>query len=341
MSVDDQFCSIFYLIAQNRIKSAINIFKSLDSKSAKKVSPMMYDYVSVFLSFFDPNTDKPLEKQDTVHKWLAVKLPTTKRKMWLQVKQQLSQLQNRQKILDQFKNSENKKLNKLSQPKLNFMIVSNKKQIRIKSKNIKKITANFYSINIEELFSNSPFTAGLDALSYVQPTTTLNIDTQKKEESKKKDDSSSDDSDSDDDKKKDVKKTVNPNADTLNTVPFPKGFNEKSNFVLELLANNEKNTRCAKTQYNNDLYVEFNSQRGDMFVGNFSKFPVPQAYIKVYLATQLNPNGFFLKDGYTDLRGRFNYLTTDVSLPEDAVKVAVLVVSQACGANVYYVDITQ
>eukprot|EP00481_Brizalina_sp_1-RS-2013_P000795 TRINITY_DN1984_c0_g1_i1.p1 TRINITY_DN1984_c0_g1~~TRINITY_DN1984_c0_g1_i1.p1 ORF type:complete len:133 (+),score=7.23 TRINITY_DN1984_c0_g1_i1:528-926(+) len=52
MSLDDQFCAIFYLCAQNRIKSAINIFKSMDSKSAKKLSPMMYDYVSVFLSFF-------------------------------------------------------------------------------------------------------------------------------------------------------------------------------------------------------------------------------------------------------------------------------------------------
>merc|ERR1712130_19115 len=127
--------------AQNRIKSAINIFKQMDSKAAKKVSPMMYDYVSVFLSFFDPNTDKPLEKIDVVHKWLAVKLPTTKRKMWMQVKKQLNQLQNRQKILDEFKDSEIAKQNKLSQPKLNFVIDSAKKQVRIKSKNIKKISA--------------------------------------------------------------------------------------------------------------------------------------------------------------------------------------------------------
>lgn len=217
-----------------------------------------------------------------------------------------------------------------------------KKQVRVKSKNIKKITANFYAINIEELFSNSPFTAGLDALAYVQPTTSINIDTQKKEETKKKkdDSSSSDDSSDEEEKKKEAaKKKSNANADDINAIQFPKGFNEKSNFVLELLGNDSKNTRCAKTQYNNDLYVEFNQQRGDLFVGNFSKFPVPKAYIKVYLATQLNPNGFFLKDGYTDLRGRFNYLSTDVSLPDDAVKVAVLVVSETCGANVYYVDI--
>merc|ERR1712154_519106 len=192
MSVDDQFCAIFYLIAQNRIKQANAVFKAMDGKNAKKTSPMMYDYTATFLSFFDKDPQKALEKQDTTHKWLAVKLPTTKRKMWTAVKKQLTELQNRQKTLDDFKDSENAKRIKQLQPKLNFTIDAGKKQIRIKSKNIKTITANFYSINIEQLFSNAPFTAGKDALSYVQPTTTINIETTKKTESNKKDDSDSD-----------------------------------------------------------------------------------------------------------------------------------------------------
>ncbi len=299
MSIDDQFCAIFYLIAQNRIKSAQHVFKAMDSKTGKRVSAMMYDYTSVFLSFFEGDSTEALSRVDTVHKWLAVKLPTTKRKMWQAVKKQLNELQNRQKTLDEFQETEIAKQKKQLQVKLNFIIDCNKKQIRIKSKNIENITANFYLINIEQLFSNSPFTAGRDALSYVQPTTALTIKV------------------SDDEEK--------------NAIPFPKGFSEKSNFVLELYGNE---MRVAKTQYNNSLYVEFNVERGDLFVGNFSKFPVVEAYVKVYLATQLNPNGFFLKDGYTDLRGRFDYLSTDVSIPDDASKVAVLVVSAACGANI-------
>merc|ERR1719150_2140618 len=154
---------------------------------------MMYDYTATFLSFFDKDPQKALEKQDTTHKWLAVKLPTTKRKMWTAVKKQLTELQNRQKTLDEFKDSENAKKMKQSQPKLNFTIDVAKKQIRIKSKNIKKITGNFYAINIERLFSNAPFkNAGKDALSYVQPTTTINIETTKKTENNKKNDSDSD-----------------------------------------------------------------------------------------------------------------------------------------------------
>merc|ERR1712113_644812 len=265
------------------------------------------------------------------------KLPTTKRKMWEAVKKQLTELQNRQKTLDDFKDSENAKKNKQLQPKLNFIIDSSKKQIRIKSKNIKKITANFYSINIEQLFSNKPFTAGKDALSYVQPTTTLNIETIKKVEIKQKD--SDDSTDSEEEAKRQAAlKKKDPNSEIVNTIVFPKNYDEKSNFVLELLGQGT-NLRIAKTQYNNSLYVEFNKERGDVFVGNFSKFPVVKAYIKVYLSTTLNPNGFFLKDGYTDLRGRFNYLSTDVAVPHDAIKVAVLIASDSCGANIYYVDI--
>merc|ERR1712113_1321592 len=97
-----------------------------------------------------------------------------------------------QKILSEFQDTENAKKAQLAAPKLNFIIDAAKKQIRIKSKNIKTITATFYAINIEQLFSNAPFTAGKDALSYVQPTTTINIETTKKTESNKKDDSDSD-----------------------------------------------------------------------------------------------------------------------------------------------------
>ena len=60
--------------------------------------------------------------------------------MWSQVKKQLTELSNRQKTLDEFQDSEIAKQAKSSQPRLNFIIDAHKKQIRIKSKNI-KITA--------------------------------------------------------------------------------------------------------------------------------------------------------------------------------------------------------
>ena len=340
MTPDDQFCAIFYLIAQNRVEEATAVYRAMDGKSAKRTSAMMYDYVGTFLSFFEKDPAKALEKEDTVHKWLAVKLPTTRRKMWSAVKRQLGELKNRQKTLSEFQDTENAKKAKMALPKLNFIIDAAKKQIRVKSKNVKTVTANFYSINIEQLFSISPFTAGRDALSYVQPTATMQFETVKKEEVKERDSDSSEDSEEEEDRKRRAAaaKKRDPNADVVNHENFPKGFSEKSNFVVELLGDGTTGPRVAKTRFNNELYVEFNSQRGDLFVGNFSKFPVVKAYVKVYLATERNPDGFFLKDGYTDLRGRFDYLSSNTDAHQDGTKVAVLVVSESCGANVYYAD---
>jgi len=277
-----------------------------------------------------------------VHKWLAVKLPTTRRKMWSAVKRQMTELKNRQKTLDQFQDTNNAQKAKMAEPKLNFIIDAAKKQIRVKSKNVKTVTANFYSINIEQLFSISPFTAGRDALSYVQPTATMQFETVKKEEEvKERDSDSTTDSEAEEQRRRKMSaaRKRDPNADVVNTRDFPKGFSEKSNFVVELLGDGTTGPRVAKTQFNNNLYVEFNKARGDLFVGNFSKFPEVKAYVKVYLATAKNPDGFFLKDGYTDLRGRFDYLSSNTDAHQDGTKVAVLVVSEACGANVYYADI--
>jgi len=302
---------------------------------------MMYDYVGVFLSFFEEDSTKALSKESLVHKWLSTKLPTTKRKMWSAVKKQMEELKNggTQKILSEFQDTENAKKAQLAEPKLNFIIDAAKKQIRIKSKNIRTITANFYAINIEQLFSISPFTAGRDALSYVQPTATVEI-TAKKEESKERDDyTESEDSEAEDQRRRKMSSAKKGNSGVVSTQEFPKGFSEKSNFVVELLGDGPTGPRVAKTQFNNSLYVEFNTSRGDLFVGNFSKFPEVQAYIKVYLATERNPDGFFLKDGYTDLRGRFDYLSSNTEASQEGTKVAVLVVSESCGANVYYADI--
>merc|ERR1712242_390713 len=207
----------------------------------------------------------------------------------------------------------NAKRAQLATARLNFIIDDAKKQIRVKSKNVRAVTANFYSINIEQLFSISPFTAGRDALSFVQPTATMQFET-------------------------DHKADVAP-EEVVSHQDFPKGFSEKSNFVLELLGDGATGPRVARTHFNNSLFVEFNEDRGDLFVGDLSKAPQVRAYVKVYLATERNPVGFFLKDGYTDLRGRFDYLSSNTNASRDGTKVAVLVVSESCGANVYYADI--
>ncbi len=61
--------------------------------------------------------------------------------------------------------------------------------------------------------------------------------------------------------------------------------------------------------------------------------PVPGAYVKVYARSTDGAVKFF-KDGYTDLRGRFDYASLNGNELENTERLAVLVLSDTLGAVV-------
>merc|ERR1712066_623202 len=62
--------------------------------------------------------------------------------------------------------------------------------------------------------------------------------------------------------------------------------------------------------------------------------PVVKAYVKVYAQTAAEPDGVFYKDGYTDLRGRFDYRTVCTNMLESVELFAVLVKTISNGSDV-------
>merc|ERR1712173_285094 len=64
--------------------------------------------------------------------------------------------------------------------------------------------------------------------------------------------------------------------------------------------------------------------------------PVVKAYVKVYAQTAAEPDGVFYKDGYTDLRGRFDYRTVCTNHLEEVERFAILVKTISNGADVLY-----
>jgi hypothetical protein len=60
---------------------------------------------------------------------------------------------------------------------------------------------------------------------------------------------------------------------------------------------------------------------------------VPGAYVKVYAKMQ-DGEVRFLKDGYTDLRGRFDYASLNTNEVEHAARLALLILSDEFGAVV-------
>lgn len=63
-----------------------------------------------------------------------------------------------------------------------------------------------------------------------------------------------------------------------------------------------------------------------------NQLPVAEAYVKVYAKY---PDGSvrFFKDGYTDLRGRFDYASISADEAKGATKYSILVLSEEFGAS--------
>ena len=87
-----------------------------------------------------------------------------------------------------------------------------------------------------------------------------------------------------------------------------------------------------RAYYANSLNVQTIQQYGHLQVTEAaSDKPIPKTYVKVY--AQL-PNGKvrFYKDGYTDLRGRFDYSSVNTDDLDAVQKFAILILSPRYGS---------
>jgi hypothetical protein len=113
-------------------------------------------------------------------------------------------------------------------------------------------------------------------------------------------------------------------------VPWPKQLRGK-NVVVEVIAAGQ---RKSKVNYANDLAASVAHQYGQVRVQRASdRAPLPATYVKVY-ARQRGGAVVYYKDGYTDLRGWFDYATLSTDELDRVERFAILVCSDRDGAAV-------
>jgi hypothetical protein len=67
--------------------------------------------------------------------------------------------------------------------------------------------------------------------------------------------------------------------------------------------------------------------------------PLPRVYVKVFAQKKNSPGeSFFFKDGYTDIRGKFDYAQTSGNRLKDVGKFAILVMSDTLGSIIKEAD---
>ena len=113
-------------------------------------------------------------------------------------------------------------------------------------------------------------------------------------------------------------------------VAWPAALRGK-NVVVEAVCAGQ---RKAKVHYANDLTAHLANQVGQLRIQRASdRAALPATYVKVYARKQGGAVAFY-KDGYTDLRGWFDYASLSTTDLDSVERFAILVCSDHAGAAI-------
>lgn len=288
----DTLAVAYYMTLQDRVTEALDWFVRVDRKAIAE--QLQADYLEAYLAFYkgDVETARKLAKthaDEGVDRW---------RERFAQILGQLREIGGEAGALaDKEKRDEAQAALAATEPVLEMQVEAGR--IRLDTRNLKSCTLNFYPMDIELLFSRSPFLQeGAAQFSYIRPVLSRTVD-------------------------------VPVGKETL-VVDLPAEFKTK-NVMVEALAAGVRKTQA---YYANTLKIQMIESYGQVVVTHAETGgPVPGAYVKVY-AKMADGSIKFFKDGYTDLRGRFDYVSLNTNELDNTVRLAVLVLSDAFGAVV-------
>ena len=173
------------------------------------------------------------------------------------------------------------------------------REVVINYQNLKALEVRYYLMDVELLFSRNPFVKehGGTQFSYIQP----NLSKQFKLDDKK----------------------------TTFKFDLPKQLSNR-NILVEARAGGVVRTQA---HYSNSMAIQVIDRFGNLRVTDGKNRPLSKVYVKAY-ARFNNGEVKFYKDGYTDLRGRFDYSSLSTNELDRVQRFALLVLSDEHGAKV-------
>ena len=293
----------YYLILQQRIKEATIIYNKINKNNiiGNKLSSLelQYDYLTAYLDFNNgyPKFEKA---RGIAQKYKDISISNWKN-MFNEIEDQLNEYDGKINF-DEEINKEQEELSKKdkykaeSEEALNIEIKD--QSINIIYKNISEIKVKYYLIDIEILFSRSPFVKKTKVdFGFIKPQKVDIIKLEKKQ---------------------------NEDKYILN---IPEELKNK-NFYLEISSGKIKENEI---YYSTLLKYSVIESIGEIKVMTPELKPMPKVYVKCFCETNSGLIKFY-KDGFTDLRGKFDYISLNTDLINDVKKFSILMVSKEYGS---------
>lgn len=303
LSDEDHLVFATYLLIQDRIEESMNMFKKVNPKnfSDKYKNPMViqYDYMSAYFDIL-VGYDAGFKVARKVSKEYENYPVIHWRMLFIEILDQLKEFDGKEDqdsdidLEDIDKKKENLKKSKKLEPTLDFNITE--KECFVDFTNVESVTVKYYIVNPEILFTRAPFLIqNTSDFSYVKP-----IFQEVKE--------------------------FPPKSKTF-TFPLKKEY-LNNNLLVELDCGSKK---VFQTYFSCSLKVTLIENFAELKVTDEKGVPVPQVYVKAFSRTNYGDVRFF-KDGYTDMRGKFEYGYTNTENLYDIDKLSILVMSDKLGS---------
>ncbi|KAJ4462901.1 putative Actin-binding protein F [Paratrimastix pyriformis] len=356
----------YYLLLQDRIEEATKLFGTLATRFAPAPEGplrMQYDYLAAYLDFFAVTLDQPATApaaaapataadaaaaaaapsaapvlrpsslavaRATVDKYKQYPVARWRR-MFEEIAAQLAEIDAAQRgaqspaspaamaeevdrhMADTESERELRRARRQAntvqvEPSLEMAVESEERRLRVTFANLAKpvATVRYYLMDVEELFSAEPFVAQAgERFSYIQPNFEETIDLTQATPAGAH---------------STLMRLERPILDKVNN----------ANAFIELTAEGLRRTALF---YSNALQVQLFENFGQLKVTHRSTGKcLPKVYVKVYAKTTTGER--FYKDGYTDLRGRFDYASLSTDDLTHTQRFAILVLSPEFGAVV-------
>ena len=181
------------------------------------------------------------------------------------------------------------------EPAMNVKIEN--KTVTLNYRNLSEVTVNYYPMDLEFLFSANPFvTQDTSRFRMIRPN-----------------------------KSEPIKLPAGEN----HVFALPKEY-QSANVLVEITGGGLTKAAAA---YANELDVQVSEGFGRLQVTHTGdKKPLSKVYVKVF--ADVNGSPVFYKDGYTDLRGKFDYASLSTSDLDATTRFSVLIMSDTHGATV-------
>ena len=287
---DDLMSIMYYLLLQDRMSEAMDFFAQADP--AKLSTRLQYDYLHAYLDFSKADTESA---RRIVEKYSNYPVPRW-RKFFAAAIAQLNELQGKNpEIADEKDRDQVQSVLADAEKAFEFKVEAGK--IHISYRNIKDCRISYYPMDIELLFSRSPFVRqDTEYFTFIRPNRADDI--------------------------------TLPEKEIQFTMELPQEF-ATGNLMIQMESGPVKKSQVV---YANSLDLQIAENYGILSLREQkSGKAIAGAYVKVF-AKMKDGSVQFYKDGYTDLRGKFDYVSLSTDESDNAQRYAILVMTGKNGA---------